>query len=85
MPVASAPSPKFQWYLTIGGLFAVEEEPSKDTGSGALPAAVVEDNTAVGGTGVVVLSRAVIVVVATLVIPFSSVTVKVALYEPGKE
>ena len=83
--MASEPSPNFQWYLSIGGLGVVEKEPSKDTGSGALPAAVEEVNTAVGGSGEAVLSRAVMVVVATLVVPFSSVIVKVALNDPGKE
>ena len=64
---------------------AVDPEPLKLTDSGATPAAVEEEMTAVGGAGGTIMAGAVGVTVvdAILVWPVVSVTVSLAIYEPA--
>ena len=69
----------------VAPVAAVEPAPLKLTVSGAWPAAVEEERTAVGGVAGVVEAVAVTVAVAMLVWPVASVMVSLALYAPAVE
>lgn len=64
---------------------AVEPWPLKLTVSGACPAAVDEERTAVGGVACVMGVEAVTVAAVMLVWPVASVTVSLVVYAPAVE